>query len=45
MDSWQLIWWLMAQGPGIEVTAPVALRQKVSEQLAEATNLYSKQVS
>ena len=45
MDSWQLIWWLMAQGPGIEVTAPVALRKKVGEQLAEAANLYTKQAS
>jgi predicted DNA-binding transcriptional regulator YafY len=40
-DSWQLTWWLMSQGPGIEVTAPVALRKKVGEQLAEAAARYT----
>ena len=39
-DSWQLSWWMMSQGPGIEVIAPVALRRKIGEQLTEAAARY-----
>lgn len=39
-DSWQLKWWLMSQGAGIEVTAPVALRKKIGGLLAEAAARY-----
>jgi predicted DNA-binding transcriptional regulator YafY len=41
-DSWQLKWWLMSQGAGIEVTAPVALRRKMGGLLADAAALYTK---
>ncbi len=44
-DSWQLTWWLMSQGTGIEVTGPVALRKKIGEQLAEAAARYKNQAS
>ena len=44
-DSWQLTWWLMSQGTGIEVTAPVALRKRVGEQLAEAAAQYTNQAT
>jgi len=40
-DSWQLTWWLMSQGAGIEVTAPVALRKKIGQKLAEAAAQYN----
>jgi predicted DNA-binding transcriptional regulator YafY len=39
-DSWQLKWWLMSQGQGIEVLTPIALRKKMGEQLAAAAALY-----
>ncbi|MBI5627125.1 MAG: WYL domain-containing protein, partial [Nitrosomonadales bacterium] len=42
-DSWQLHWWLMSQGNGIEVTAPVALRRKISKLLADAAKQYVNQ--
>jgi predicted DNA-binding transcriptional regulator YafY len=44
-DSWQLTWWVMSQGAGIEVTAPVALRKKVGEQLADAAAQYTNHAS
>ena len=40
VDSWQLTWWLMSQGPSIEVVAPIALRRKIGGLLAEAANRY-----
>lgn len=40
MDSWQLIWWLMAQGDDIEVISPVALRRKIAGRLADAAAQY-----
>jgi predicted DNA-binding transcriptional regulator YafY len=39
-DSWQLTWWLMSQGPSVEVIAPVALRRTIGEQLTEAAARY-----
>lgn len=39
-DTWQLHWWLMGQGAGVEVSAPVALRQSIATALANACNLY-----
>ena len=44
-DSWQLTWWLLSQGPGIEVTAPVALRRKIGGQLAKAAARYTDQTA
>lgn len=43
-DSWQLTWWLLSQGPSIEVTAPVALRKKIGDLLAEAATRYEKKL-
>ncbi len=40
MDSWQLTWWLMSQGVGIEVISPVALRKKIAARLADAAAQY-----
>jgi hypothetical protein len=40
-DSWQLTWWLMSQGPEIEVISPVALRRKIGAQLMEAAVRYT----
>ncbi|MDI1232448.1 MAG: WYL domain-containing protein [Methylobacter sp.] len=39
-DTWQLHWWLMGQGAGVEVCAPVALRDEIKEALLETTKLY-----
>lgn len=40
VDSWQLHWWLLAQGGAIEVMAPVALRARVIASLQEALSSY-----
>lgn len=39
-DSWQLTWWLMSQGSGIQVISPVALRIKIAGRLADAAAQY-----
>ncbi len=39
-DTWQLRWWLMAQGAGIEVCAPMGLREKIKTTLADTATLY-----
>ncbi|MGJ8653027.1 MAG: helix-turn-helix transcriptional regulator [Opitutaceae bacterium] len=39
-DSWQLQFWIMSQGPDIEVTAPKALRARVRSNLAAALGHY-----
>ena len=41
-DTWQLRWWLMGQGAGVEVCAPVGLREEVKKALHDAAKLYSK---
>ncbi len=40
-DTWQLQWWLMGQGAGVEVVAPAELRQSIATALADANKLYS----
>lgn len=40
-DTWQLHWWLMGQGAGVEVCAPVELRKKITSALLEAVHVYS----
>ncbi len=40
-DTWQLHWWLMGQGAGLEVIAPFELRQSIATALADANKLYS----
>jgi len=42
-DTWQLTWWLMSYGDNIEVTAPVALRKKISGSLADAAAQYANE--
>ena len=42
-DSWQLTWWLLSLGPSIEVLAPVAMRRKIGNLLAEAASQYADQ--
>jgi predicted DNA-binding transcriptional regulator YafY len=42
-DSWQLTWWLMSQGPEIEVISPVALRRKIGAQLMAAADRYTNE--
>ncbi len=39
-DTWQLRWWLMGQGDGVEVCAPENLRLKISTSLEEALRQY-----
>lgn len=39
-DTWQLRWWLMGQGAGIEVRAPAALRAEIKAALVDAVNSY-----
>jgi predicted DNA-binding transcriptional regulator YafY len=40
-DTWQLRWWLLGQGAGIEVCAPPALRAEIKSALVDAVNSYS----
>lgn len=39
-DSWQLAWWIMSYGDGIEVTSPVALRKSIAARLSDAAAQY-----
>ena len=39
-DSWQLHFWILSQGPDIEVTAPKALRTRVRSSLEAALDCY-----
>jgi len=39
-DTLQLRWWLLSQGPAIEVLAPAELRQEIADSLREAAALY-----
>ena len=40
-DTWQLRWWLMGQGAGVEVCAPVELRDEIRTVLNDAGSLYN----
>jgi len=40
-DTWQLRWWLMGQGSGIEVCAPQRLRDEIKLTISDATKLYA----
>lgn len=40
-DSWQLKWWILSQGAGMEVLAPVALRTAIAETLQQAAANYT----
>ncbi len=39
-DSWQLKWWILSQGNGIEIVKPVSLRKAIAENLREALSQY-----
>ncbi len=39
-DTWQLHWWLLGQGAGVEVCAPMELREKINMALVDACQLY-----
>jgi predicted DNA-binding transcriptional regulator YafY len=41
-DTWQLRWWLMGQGAGVEVSAPPALREEMRIALVNAAKLYTE---
>jgi predicted DNA-binding transcriptional regulator YafY len=40
-DTWQLRWWILSQGDGIEVVEPIALRSEIRSVLARALEHYS----
>lgn len=40
-DTWQLRWWILSQGDGIEVTAPGSLRKEVALSLKQAAEQYA----
>ncbi|WP_027477299.1 helix-turn-helix transcriptional regulator [Curvibacter gracilis] len=39
-DTWQLSWWLLSQGPQIEVLEPASLRQRIHQSLEQALAAY-----
>lgn len=39
-DSWELRWWILSQGPGIEVLEPLALREEIVQSLRDACKRY-----
>ena len=39
-DSWQLRWWILSQGDGIEIIEPVALRHEIANKLKAAASQY-----
>lgn len=39
-DTWQLRWWILSQGAGIEVLGPEELRQAIGEELQRASARY-----
>lgn len=41
-DTWQLRWWLLSQGSGIEVLFPESLRTEIAESLEEALSNYKR---
>lgn len=39
--SWELQWWILSQGPAVEVLEPTALRKSIAECLRAGSALYS----
>ena len=39
-DTWQLTWWILSQGAGIEVLKPLTLRKQIAGKIAEAHACY-----
>lgn len=42
--SWQLWWWILFQGAGIDVLAPEVLLEEIRHQLCEARTYYDKDI-
>jgi predicted DNA-binding transcriptional regulator YafY len=40
-NSWELQWWILSQGPAVEVLAPPAFRRAIAECLNTASGLYA----
>jgi len=40
-DSWQLQFWILSQGDGIQVLAPKSLRSRISKELSKASRQYA----
>lgn len=40
-DSWQLRWWILSQGDGIELLKPIRLRREIASTLKAATSHYN----
>ena len=40
LDTWQLKWWILGQGDGIEILQPAGLRTEISEALNSAADQY-----
>ena len=40
LDTWQLKWWILGQGDGIEILQPAGLRTEIAEALNLAANQY-----
>lgn len=43
--SWQLWWWILSQGAGIEVLAPEVLLEEIGHQLCVARTYYDNDIS
>ena len=43
-DSWELRWWILSQGAGIEVLEPMALREEIAQSLRDACKRYDTPV-
>ncbi len=39
-DTWQLRWWILSQGAGVEVCGPDELRMAIGQELNRASELY-----
>jgi len=45
LDTWQLSWWILSQGPEIEVLEPVSLRQRIQKSLEQTLCAYQSVAS
>lgn len=43
-DTWQLHWWLLGQGAGVEVLRPAALRSAILDSANQTTALYARRL-
>lgn len=41
-DTWQLRWWILSQGAGVEVCGPDALRMTIARELQQAAERYAR---